>query len=218
MPIRVVLVDDHQVVLEGLKGLLASDDGIEIVGEAHTGEEGLRLARSLAPDVMILDVTMPGLNGIETMKQIRELAPETEVIGLSMHAAGQVVCDMLRAGASGYILKTGSVAQLASAIRTVMTGATFLSEDIADLVPDDLLRGKPAKHLMPGHEIKALTAREREVLQHVAEGKSSKEIANLLYVTTKTIVWHRQSIMEKLELRTVAELTKYAVRMGLTAL
>src|SRR4051812_4874850 len=138
MAIRVLLVDDHKMVIEGLKGLLAADAGIQVVGEAGSGEKGLELAGQLTPDVIVLDVTMPGLNGIETMKRIRVLAPETEVIGLSMHAAGQVVCDMLRAGASGYILKTGSVAQLATAIRTVMTGATFLSDDIADLVPEEL--------------------------------------------------------------------------------
>src|ERR1700744_2336205 len=109
MAIRVVLVDDHQMVLEGLKGLLAADSEIEIVGEAGSGEEALGLARLLSPDVIILDITMPGLNGIETMHRIRQLAPETEVIGLSMHAVGQVVCDMLRAGAAGYILKTASV-------------------------------------------------------------------------------------------------------------
>lgn len=218
MAIRVLLVDDHKMVIEGLKGLLAIDGAIEVVGEAQTGERGLQLAGQLAPDVMVLDVTMPGLNGIETMKRIRVLAPETEVIGLSMHATGQVICDMLRAGASGYILKTGSVSQLATAIKTVMTGATFLSEEIADLVPDDLLRGNPRKRYLPGQEPKELTRREREVLTCVADGKSSKEIANALFVTEKTIVWHRQSIMEKLDLRTVADLTKYAVRMGLTTL
>jgi two-component system response regulator NreC len=220
MSIRVLLVDDHQMVLEGLKGLLAADHEIEVVGEAHTGDQALALTQTLSPDAIVLDITMPGLNGIETMKRIRERAPEAEVIGLSMHAAGQVVCDMLRAGAAGYILKTGSVAQLANAIRTVMTGATYLSEDIADLVPPELIRGSrvPPKRALPGQEIKDLTDREREVLKLVAEGKSSKEIANLLYVTTKTIVWHRQSIMDKLDLRTVAELTKYAVRMGLTTL
>lgn len=218
MAIRVLLVDDHKMVIEGLNGLLATDAAIEVVGKAATGERGLELASELAPDVMVLDVTMPGLNGIETMKRIRILAPETEVIGLSMHATGQVICDMLRAGAAGYILKTGSVSQLATAIKTVMTGATFLSEEIADLVPDDLLRGNPRKRYLPGQEPRELTAREREVLTCVADGKSSKEIANALFVTEKTIVWHRQSIMEKLDLRTVAELTKYAVRMGLTTL
>ena len=218
MAIRVVLVDDHQMVREGLKGLLSIEHDIEVIGAALNGEDALRLARELAPDVIVLDVTMTGINGIETMQQIRVQTPNTEVIGLSMHGAAQVVCDMLRAGASGYILKSGSVSQLANAIRTVMTGATFLGEEIADLVPEDLLRGNPRKRYLPGQEPKELTLREREVLKWVAEGKSSKEIANALYVTERTIVWHRQSIMEKLDLRTIAELTKYAVRMGITTL
>src|SRR4051812_13163164 len=142
--IKVLLVDDHQMVLEGLRGFLAADPGIDVVGEATSGDAALKLAPTLAPDVVVLDVTMPGLNGIETMRQLRRIAPETEVIALSMHAAGQVVCDMLRAGASGYMLKTGSVAQLGAAVRTVMTGATYLSEEIAALVPAELLRGTPA--------------------------------------------------------------------------
>ena len=216
MAIRIVLVDDHQMVIEGLKGLLAAEPDMQVIGEAKNGQQAIELAASLSPDVMILDVTMPGLNGIETMREIRARAPETEVIGLSMHAAGQVVCDMLRAGASGYMLKTASVEQLAGAIRAVMNGHTFISEDIADLIPADLLRGTP-RPARPGQEIRELTAREREVLKLVAEGKSSKEIARALFVTTKTIVFHRQSIMDKLGVRSVAELTKYAVRMGLTS-
>ena len=214
MAIRVMLVDDHQVVLEGLKSLLAAEKDIVIVGTATSGDAALEMAGQLLPDAMVLDVTMPGLNGIETMRRIRKISPETEVIALSMHSVGQVISDMLRAGASGYLLKTGSVSQLPEALRTVMTGATYLSEEIVDLVPDELLRGQPFKSSF-GLD-KRLTASEREVLALVAEGRSSKEIANALFVTTKTIVWHRQSIMEKLELRTVAELTKYAVRMGLT--
>lgn len=217
MPISVILVDDHRMVLEGLKGLLAPDPEVRVIGEAENGMMAISLARRLTPDVMVLDVTMPGLNGIETMREIRTASPETEVVGLSMHAAAQVVCDMFRAGASGYILKTGSVDQLGLAIRTVMRGETFLSKEIAGLVPQELLRGQPVPTL-PGQEIKELTDREREVLKLVAEGQSSKEIAEKLYVTTKTIVFHRQSIMEKLKLHSVAELTKYAVRMGLTTL
>jgi DNA-binding NarL/FixJ family response regulator len=216
MAIRIVLVDDHQMIIEGLKGLLAADPEMQVIGEAGNGQQAIELAASLAPDVMILDVTMPGLNGIETMREIRARAPETEVIGLSMHAAGQVVCDMLRAGASGYMLKTASVEQLACAIRAVMKGQTFVSEDIADLIPADLLRGNHGKS-RPGQETRDLTPREREVLMLVAEGRSSKEIARALFVTTKTIVFHRQSIMDKLGVRSVAELTKYAVRMGLTS-
>ena len=218
MKVRIVLVDDHQLVREGLKGLLSDAPDMEVVGEAGTGEEGLELVERLTPDVVVLDVTMPGLNGIETMRKIRQKSLETEVIGLSMHASDQVVSDMLRAGASGYMLKTASVSELADAIRTVMRGETFLTAEIADSVPPELLRGRTAKRSTPVSESRELSAREREVLKLVAEGRSSKEIAEALYVTTKTVVFHRQSIMDKLDLRSVAELTKYAVRMGLTAL
>jgi DNA-binding NarL/FixJ family response regulator len=206
--IRVVLVDDHHMVREGLKGLLAGHAHIAVAGEAANGADAVELAKTLAPDVMILDVTMPGMNGIETMREIRKCAPETEVLALSMHASDQVVNDMLHAGASGYILKTASVQELARAIETVMRGETYLSKEIAELVADS------SGLFFEG----GLTEREREVLKLVAEGRSSKEIAEALYVTTKTVVWHRQSIMSKLKLRSVAELTKYAVRMGLTSL
>jgi DNA-binding NarL/FixJ family response regulator len=214
MPIRVVLVDDHQIVREGIRVLLANNANIQIVGEAASGTDAVKLARELNPDVMTLDVTMPGLNGIETMHEIRRHAPETEVLGLSMHAADQVVTDMLRAGASGYLLKSASVQQLAQAIETVMRGHTYISPEIADLVPPELLRIDSSDPSVS----RELSAREREVLKLVAEGRSSREIADALYVTTKTVVWHRQSIMQKLNLRSVAELTKYAVRMGLTSL
>lgn len=214
MAIRVVLVDDHQMVREGIRSMLAASEGIEVVGEGTNGAEAAELAEKLMPDVMILDVTMPGVNGIEAMKEIRKKSPETEVLALSMHSADQVVSDMLRAGAAGYLVKTGSVKELAKAIRVVMTGQTFLSEEVADLVPPELVRREKSDEEERGE----LTAREREVLKLVAEGRSSKEIAEALYVTTKTVVFHRQSIMRKLHLRSVAELTKYAVRMGLTEL
>jgi DNA-binding NarL/FixJ family response regulator len=162
---------------------------------------------------------MPELNGIGAVQEIRKVAPETEILGLSMHAARQVVCDMLQAGASGYMLKTTSVQDLAAAIRTVMTGQTYLSPEIIDLIPSHLLRSNVDRRRSSTQtEAAALTEREQEVLKYVAEGRSSKEIASALFVTTKTIVWHRQSVMDKLGLRSVAELTKYAVRMGLTTL
>jgi len=202
-------------VRQGLKGLLAGDPRVEVIGEASDGAEAIRLAEKLSPDVIVLDVTMPGLNGIETMREIRRRAPETEVLALSMHASDQVITDMLRAGASGYILKTASVQELADAIEIVMTGRTYLSKEIADVAPEELLRTAGAE--TGEGDCRQLTEREREVLKLVAEGRSSREIAAALYVTTKTIVWHRQSIMTKLHLRSVAELTKYAVRMGLTS-
>ena len=214
MGIRVLLVDDHQLVRQGLKGLLAGDPRVQVIGEASDGADAIRLAAQLMPDVIVLDVTMPGLNGIETMREIRNKAPEAEVLALSMHASDQVITDMLRAGASGYILKNASVQELADAIEVVMTGRTYLSKEIKDVVPNDLLRTCAGSGEGENRE---LTEREREVLKLVAEGRSSREIAAALYVTTKTVVWHRQSIMEKLNLRSVAELTKYAVRMGLTS-
>jgi DNA-binding NarL/FixJ family response regulator len=214
MTTRVVLTDDHQVVREGLRALLAASEGIAVVGEAANGKDAVALAESLAPDVIVMDVTMPGMNGIEAVRLIRQVSPETEVVALSMHASDQMVSEMLRAGAAGYLVKTASVRELANAIKMVMTGRTFLSSELAGLVPAELLRNNSAD----GGGQTDLTTREREVLKLVAEGRSSREIAIALYVTTKTIVWHRQSIMRKLQLRSVAELTKYAVRMGLTEL
>jgi DNA-binding NarL/FixJ family response regulator len=214
MSIRILLADDHQVVRQGLRELLGTDADLEILGEAGTGRQAIELAQQLNPDVVILDVTMPDINGIEAMREIRRLAPETEVIALSMHGARQVVQDMLAAGASGYMLKTASVQELTRAIRTVMHGQTYLGEEIRALFPKERLHTFGTQ-LPEG--CKGLTDRECEVLKLVAEGGSSKQIAESLFVTTKTIVWHRQSIMDKLNIRTVAELTKYAIRVGLTS-
>jgi two-component system response regulator NreC len=215
MAVRIVLADDHQVVRQGLRELLSADTNLQVIGEAGTGRQTVDLAQQLSPDVIILDVTMPEMNGIEAMREIRRLAPETEVIALSMHGAKQVVEDMLAAGASGFILKTGSVQELTKAIHTVMSGQNYLCLEIRALFPAERLHTFGTGQLPDG--CKGLTDRECEVLKMVAEGKSSKQIASALYVTTKTIVWHRQSIMDKLRIRTVAELTKYAIRVGLTA-
>ena len=215
MAIRVLLVDDHPVVLEGLKSVLQNEKDIQLVGTAGNGRDAIELVGKLAPDVVVLDVTMPDLNGVDTLKQIRRISQETEVVALSMHSGKQVASDMLAAGASSYILKAASLQHLITAIRTVVTGETYLPPDVAGLIPAGLLRPHRDQPPVAGE---ALSEREKEVLRLVAEGKSSKEIAAQLFVTTKTIVWHRQSIMGKLGLRTVAELTKYAVRMGLTTL
>ena len=215
MAIRVLLVDDHPVVLEGLKSVLQNEKDIQLVGTAGNGRDAIELVGKLTPDVVVLDVTMPELNGVDTLKQIRRISQETEVVALSMHSGKQVASDMLAAGASSYVLKAASLEQLITAIRTVVTGETYLPPDVAELIPANLLR--PHRDHPPAAG-EALSDREKEVLRLVAEGKSSKEIAAQLFVTTKTIVWHRQSIMGKLGLRTVAELTKYAVRMGLTTL
>jgi DNA-binding NarL/FixJ family response regulator len=215
MAIRVLLVDDHPVVLEGLKSVLKNEADIELVGMAGNSTDAVELVRKLNPDVVVLDVTMPKVNGIDTLRQIRAVSQDTEVVALSMHSGKQVACDMLAAGASSYILKAASLQHLITAIRTVITGETYLPPEVADLIPPEMLRPH-RNHLATAGE--ALSEREKEVLRLVAEGKSSKEIAAQLFVTTKTIVWHRQSIMGKIGVRTIAELTKYAVRMGLTSL
>ena len=216
MAIRVILVDDHRVVLEGLRVVLEAESDIELVGMADNGAEAIELVRKLKPDVAVVDVTMPGMNGIDTVKRIRAISQDTEIVALSMHASAPVAADMFRAGASSYIVKAASIQQLVTAIRTVITGQTYLPPELAALVPAELLRNEASAPATP--QPAALSEREKQVLSHVAEGMSSKQIAAELFVTTKTIVWHRQSIMRKLGLRSVAELTKYAVRMGIATL
>ncbi len=213
--IRVVLVDDHQVVLDGLKGLLSDEPDIEVVALADNGRAGVELAGEHKPDVVVLDVAMPELNGIAAVKQILSASYKTKVLALSMHTGGQIVSDMLQAGAAGYVVKSSPIEEVVHAIKTVVIGKTFLSPEIAGSIVQDYVRGTPSKK---DSTRSALTDREKEVLQLVAEGKSSKQIAADLHVTTKTIEWHRKGIMDKLGIRSIAELTKYAVREGLTTL
>jgi DNA-binding NarL/FixJ family response regulator len=215
MAVRVVLVDDHRIVLEALKRILRDEPDLEVVGMAVNGAEAIEMVCNLAPDVVVLDVAMPQINGLDVMKGLREFAPNVRVVVLSMHADPQVAIEMLTAGARAYVVKAGSVQDLVTAIRSVMAGKTYLSPEIAGTVPPKLLRPLLDRGLIPRSE---LSDREKQVLRLVAEGHSSREIASRLFVSAKTVVWHRQSIMGKLGLRSVAELTKYAVRMGLTPL
>jgi len=212
MPIQVLIVDDHAVVRSGFRALIEAGRGLAVVGEAGTGREAVRLAKKSRPDVVVMDVTMPGLNGVDATQQILQAVPRAAVLALSMHGGRRVVLDMLRAGATGYLVKSCAPEELIQAIRVVVSGKVYLSPEVAGLVTADYLAKADADA-----DASPLTAREREVLQLVAEGMSSKEIASALHVTVKTIESHRHRVMTKLDIRTVAELTKYAIREGITS-
>ncbi len=216
MSVRLVLADDHAMVREGLKSLLQAKGAAEVVGEADTGTKTVALARRLRPHIVVMDVAMPGLNGIEATRRILRDNPHVKVLGISGHANKAFVREMLTAGASGYVLKKRAAEDLVRAIGELMRGKTYLSPDIARGVIDDYIEVTHAK----GGDLAfvVLTPREREVVQQIVEGKSTKEIAGILDVSVKTIETHRRNIMEKLDLHSVAELTKYAVREGVTPL
>lgn len=215
MSIRILLADDHEVVREGLRALLANERDLEVVGEAENGRTAVRLARELMPDVVIMDVTMPGLNGIEATRQITSLGPSVNVLALSMHSDSRFVAQMLIAGASGYLPKGCSFAELCEAIQAVASNQTYLSPKIAGAVVRDYVRRSFASR---SSALTVLTQREREVLQLLAEGKTSKRVASLLGISPKTVSTHRRHVMKKLGIDSLAGLVKYAIHEGLTSL
>ena len=214
MTIRVLIADDHTIMRAGLRSLLEKEDQIEVVAEAENGRRAVQLAVEHEPDVVVMDVSMPDLNGIEATSQVLESLPEAKVIALSMHTDKRFVMGMLRAGAFGYLLKDCASRELANAIVSVASNKKYLSPDIAGVVIEDSLYGGRTE----GETVSSmLSAREREVLQLIAEGWSTKQIAAHLYVSVKTIETHRRQIMKKLDLHNIADLTKYAIREGLTS-
>jgi len=213
--IRVLLSDDHRIMREGLRSLLEKEPDIKVVGEAEDGYSTIELARKLKPQVVVMDITMPDLNGIEATHQITKEMPDIKVLALSMHNDQRFVERMLKAGATGYLLKDCASEELVGAIRTVLSNQTYLSPSIADVVRRDYLSQRRGADISVSY---VLTEREREVLQLMAEGKNTKEIASRLQVSVKTIETFRQHIMQKLNLHSLAELTKYAIREGLTSL
>ena len=215
MGIQIIVADDHKVMREGLRSLLEKQGDFEVVAEAEDGRTAVRLAGELEPDIIIMDVAMPDLNGIEATRQIINDSPDMKVVALSMYPDKRFVAEMLKAGASGYLLKNCAFKELVNAIRIVTDNQIYLSPRIAGVVVGDYV-GQLSKK--GSSAFSALTDREREVLQLLAEGKSTKQIASRLNLSTKTIDSHRQQIMKKLSIRSVAELTKYAVREGLTPL
>jgi DNA-binding NarL/FixJ family response regulator len=212
---RIILADDHGIMREGLRALLEKQSGIEVIAEADNGRTTVELSRELKPDVVIIDIAMPDLNGIEATRQIVAESPGVKVIALSMHSDRKFVREMLSAGASGYMLKDSAFEELDKAVSTVNDNKTYLSPGIAETVVKDYL-GKIVTDNSAASI--ALTNREREVLQLYAEGKTTKQIASLLFLSIKTIETHRKQIMGKLGLNGIAELTKYAIREGLTSL
>ena len=211
--IRVLLADDHQIVRQGLREMLEKESDLVVVGEAAEGREALRAAHELHPNVVVMDIGMPGLNGIEAARQLANTQPEIKVIGLSIHTERQFATEMLRAGAKAYLPKEDAFEELVRAIRAVIGGRVYLSPRVAGGVVDDCLGVDSGGR---ANAFAQLSPREREVLQLMAEGRATKEIAGDLSLSVKTVETHRRQIMEKLNLFSVAELTKYAIREGLT--
>lgn len=209
-PIRVLLADDHILVRAGIRALLQGFAGVQIVAEAGDGHEALALVEAQCPHLVLMDIAMPGLNGIDAMARIVKDFPETRVIILSMNAAEQYVLQAMRAGAAGYLLKNTSPAELEQAVRSVARGETYLSPAISGHVIGGLLRG--GTEAAPGER---LTARQREVLQLIAEGHTTKEIARKLGLSVKTVETHRQQLMERLDIHEVAGLVRHAMKIGL---
>lgn len=212
MPIPILLADDHALVRQGFRALLAAQPDFEVVGEAGNGREALRLIRTLAPQVVLMDVAMPELNGLDATAHALREWPQLKVIIVSMHASEAYVIEALRAGAAGYLLKDADTGELERAIRAVVRGERYLAPSVAQHVIDRFLRADSGVQT-DGEP--TLSARQREVLQLIAEGRSTREIAERLNLSVKTIETHRAQLMQRLDIFEVAGLTRYALRIGL---
>jgi len=213
--IKVLLADDHKMIRAGLRLVLEQQPDVTVAGEADDGRHAVALAQELKPDVVVLDIGMPSLNGIEAALQIKQALPETAIVMLSMHSDEGYILRALRAGAAGYILKDSAEADLVGAVHAVAEGKSFFSPKVSRILLEDYMRKLRKTGAEDSYDL--LSAREREILQLVVEGKSSKEIANLLNLSVYTVETHRGNIMQKLNLRGVPELILYAVRKGIVA-
>lgn len=216
MKLTVILADDHDVVRAGIRKTLEDESGIQVVAESDNGRDAVKQAQVHNPDFAILDINMEELNGLDAAEIIMREAPHTKVLILSMYSDKIYVEKALKSGVSGYILKDCAIKEVVKALHQIQRGKTFLSPEIVDVVIDDYRQGNTHRDGETGSQ--KLTARENEVLQLLAEGKPSKEIAEILTISLKTVEGHRQRIMDKLNLRSIAELTKYAIREGITFL
>jgi len=214
MGINIILADDHNIMRKGLRSILDRQPNLEVIAEAENGRMTVQLAKELLPDIVIMDITMPDLNGIEATRQIIAECNGVKILVLSMHSHRQFVTEILKAGASGYLLKNCSIEELTHAIRTVAANKNYLSSEITETVIKECV-GSLSPNGSP--VFSSLTPREREVLQLLAEGWNTKQIASQLFISAKTVDTHRRQIMEKLNASSIAELTKYAIREGLTS-
>jgi DNA-binding NarL/FixJ family response regulator len=206
--IKILLADDHRIVREGIRSLLEKDENIEVIGEAENGREAVQLARELSPDVILMDVAMPLLNGLEATLQIKRDCPEIKVLALSVHEDEEYIRQMLASGAMGYITKYSATDELLQAVMTVHRGEMVLSPAITRLVIEDYLRWADIQQDNP----EKLTPREREVLQLIAEGHKNKEISDILKISIKTVKAHRNNLMQKLDLHSQGDLIRYAIQ------
>jgi DNA-binding NarL/FixJ family response regulator len=212
MSIRIILADDHAILRHGLSRAFEQEKDIDIVGQANDGRSTVELVKELSPDIVIMDIAMPDLNGIEATRIITKNRPKVKVIGLSMHSSDKYIREMFKAGASGYLLKNSPFEMLLEAVKTVASGKTYISPSVGDMILKDYV-GKPSEE---ESAFSILSQREREVLQLLAEGKTTKQVGRRLHVSPKTVEAHRLKIMEKLGIDNIARLTKYAIQEGLT--
>jgi DNA-binding NarL/FixJ family response regulator len=212
--LKIVIVDDHEIVRKGLRATLAVHPDWEIAGEASNGREALAVVESTQPDVVIMDISMPELNGLETTRQLLKSAPRTRVLILSLHESEQLIREVLAVGARGYLLKSDATRLLVAAIEAVAEGGTYFTRRVSDLVLSGYLKGSPVVPPSEG-SVGRLSPRETEVLQLLAEGKSNKEVAHTLRLSVKTVETHRSNVMTKLELHSFSELVRYAIRNGI---
>lgn len=212
--IKIIIVDDHRIVREGIRNLLSSESDIEVLAECENGREAIKLVHKHNPDVTLMDISMPELNGIEAIAQITHSMPNTRIIILTMHSEHSFIWKAFKAGAYAYLLKDCAAEELVAAIRHVNSGKKYISNDISDTILQDFIDSKWNDGTAADV---TLSVREKEVLQLLAEGKSTKSIAEILFIGNKTVESHRKNIMEKIKVHSLPELTKYAIRSGLTS-
>ncbi len=227
MPVRVLLADDHDILRQGLKLLFKPQADIRVIGEARTGKDAVALTKELQPDIVVMDISMPDMDGLEACRQIRLQRPEVQVLMLTMHESEEYFLQSLRMGASGYLVKKAAPSELSQAVRTIAHGGAYLYPGLAKSLVRIFLTNHPSpqrasdiqlssrKEQKPAHELEILTPREMEVLKLVAEGHTNQEIADLLVLSIKTVQAHRANVMEKLELHDITHLVRFAIRHGL---